>query len=129
LLQVGVTHRRLDVRVAEDLLDLVDAHPVLDQPRRVRVAQGVDRAVVEARTMKRLAIRVVRRRALQWGLLGRRRSPARSPGPYEEAVASGPRRGTLHRPGGHGCGIDEQKKQTVTCDQPLHWRWRTRPGL
>ena len=52
--QMRISHRRLDVGVTENVLDLVDVHSVLDQTRRMRMAQRVDRAVAQAGANQRL---------------------------------------------------------------------------
>jgi len=52
-----VAHRRFDIRVPKNLPDLVDAEAILDQAGRVRVAQCVNRAVVETSPPERLTDR------------------------------------------------------------------------
>ena len=44
--EVSIPHRRPDIGMTEDGLDLVNAHPILDQPGGVRMAKRVNRAVV-----------------------------------------------------------------------------------
>lgn len=47
LFEMSIAHRRADVGMAEDGIDLVDRQPVLDQTWRMGVPQRVDRAITK----------------------------------------------------------------------------------
>lgn len=49
---MGVPHGRFDVRVSQDLFDLVQIHPVLDKSGGVGMAKGVSRAIWQTCTLE-----------------------------------------------------------------------------